>query len=107
MSNYILWVSPEEIGALKIFASGLCSIFLTIYLQVARQLQIFRGSIPLLYETPRPEGAWMDDVDARVESAISFGKKSGFIQAGGHVVVITGWRQGAGSSNTVRILPVN
>merc|ERR1711971_1273749 len=79
----------------------------TRFPQVVRQLQIFRGSIPLLYETPRPEGAWMDDVDARVESAISFGKKSGFIQAGGHVVVITGWRQGAGSSNTVRILPVN
>ena len=55
----------------------------------------------------RPEGAWMDDVDARVESAIGFGKKSGFIKAGDHVVVITGWRQGAGSSNTVRILPVN
>merc|ERR1711971_224695 len=79
----------------------------TRFPQGARQLQIFRGSIPLLYEAPRPEGAWMDDVDARVEAAISFGKKSGFIQAGGHVVVITGWRQGAGSSNTVRILPVN
>jgi len=79
----------------------------TRFPQVARQLQIFRGSIPLLYEAPRPEGAWMDDVDARVEAAIGFGKKSGFIKAGDHVVVITGWRQGAGSSNTVRILPVN
>ena len=74
---------------------------------MARQLQIFRGSIPLLYEAPRPEGAWMDDVDARVQYAIDFGKRSGFIKAGDHVVVITGWRQGAGSSNTVRILPVN
>ena len=36
----------------------------------------------------------MDDVDARVEAAIGFGKKSGFIKAGDHVVVITGWRQG-------------
>merc|ERR1719251_564351 len=79
----------------------------TRFPQVARQLQIFRGSIPLLYEAPRPEGAWMDDVDARVQYAIDFGKRSGFIKAGDHVVVITGWRQGAGSSNTVRILPVN
>merc|ERR1712226_236909 len=75
--------------------------------QVARQLQLYRGCIPLLYDQARPEGAWMDDVDARVQYAIDFGKKSKFIAAGDNVVVITGWRQGSGSSNTVRILPVN
>jgi len=75
--------------------------------QVARQLQLYRGCIPLLYEKPRPEGAWMDDVDARVQYAIDFGKQSKFISSGDNVVVITGWRQGSGSSNTVRILPVN
>merc|ERR1712198_630177 len=74
--------------------------------QAARQAQIFRGCIPLLYEKPRPEGAWMDDVDARVQYAIDFGKKSNFISSGDNVVVITGWRQGSGSSNTVRILNV-
>merc|ERR1711992_285611 len=74
--------------------------------QVARQLQLYRGCIPLLYEQPRPEGAWMDDVDARVHYAIDFGKKSKFISSGDNVVVITGWRQGSGSSNTVRILQV-
>merc|ERR1712226_630940 len=74
--------------------------------QVARQLQLYRGCIPLLYEQARPEGAWMDDVDARVQYAIDFGKKSKFIAAGDNVVVITGWRQGSGSSNTVRILQV-
>ena len=76
----------------------------TRFPQVARQAQIFRGCIPLLYEKPRPEGAWMDDVDARVQYAIDFGKKSNFISSGDNVVVITGWRQGSGSSNTVRIL---
>jgi len=75
--------------------------------QVARQLQLYRGCIPLLYEKARPEGAWMDDVDARVQYAIDFGKRSNFISSGDNVVVITGWRQGSGSSNTVRILPVN
>jgi len=74
--------------------------------QVARQLQLYRGCIPLLYEKPRPEGAWMDDVDARVQYAIDFGKQSKFISSGDNVVVITGWRQGSGSSNTVRILQV-
>merc|ERR1739844_107606 len=74
--------------------------------QVARQLQLYRGCIPLLYEQKRPEGAWMDDVDARVQYAIDFGKQSKFIAAGDNVVVITGWRQGAGASNTMRILQV-
>merc|ERR1712209_335848 len=78
----------------------------TRFPQVARQLQVFRGCIPLFYEQDRPAGAWMDDVDARVQYAIDFGKKSNFIAAGDNVVVITGWRQGAGSSNTVRILQV-
>jgi len=78
----------------------------TRYAQVARQAQVFRGCIPLHYEKPRPDGAWIDDVDARVNYAIDFGKKSNFIAAGDNVVVITGWRQGSGSSNTVRILQV-
>jgi len=72
--------------------------------QVARQLQLYRGCIPLLYGKERPDGAWMDDVDARVQYAIDFGKTSKFISSGDNVVVITGWRQGSGSSNTVRIL---
>jgi len=75
--------------------------------QVARQLQLYRGCIPLLYDQARPEGAWMDDVDARVQYAIDFGKRSKFVASGDNVVVITGWRQGSGSSNTMRILPVN
>merc|ERR1711963_43244 len=58
-------------------------VLTTSYAQVARQAQVFRGCIPLHYEKPRPDGAWIDDV-----------------------VVITGWRQGSGSSNTVRILQV-
>merc|ERR1712012_1117515 len=78
----------------------------TRFPQVARQLQVFRGCIPLFYEQDRPAGAWMDDVDARVQYAIDFGKASNFIAAGDNVVVITGWRQGSGSSNTVRILSV-
>ena len=76
----------------------------TRFPQVARQAQILRGCIPLYYEKERPAGAWMDDVDARVQYAIDFGKKSNFISVGDNVIVVTGWRQGSGSSNTVRIL---
>jgi len=75
----------------------------TRYGQVARQMQIFRGCIPLLYEKER-EADWMKDVDDRVQYAIDFGKRSNFIAPGDNVVVITGWKKGSGSSNTVRIL---
>merc|ERR1711942_391074 len=71
----------------------------------ARQIQLYRGCIPLLYEKERA-GDWMKDVDDRVQFAIDFGKRSNFIATGDNVVVITGWRQGSGSSNTVRVLAV-
>lgn len=73
--------------------------------QVARQMQIYRGCVPLFFTKPRPAD-WMTDVDERVQYAIDFGKRSNFVSVGDKVVVITGWRKGAGSSNTVRILPV-
>merc|ERR1712158_19942 len=86
--------------------SGATSHIVTRYTQVARQMQIFRGCIPLLYEQER-DADWMKDVDNRVQHAIDFGKRSAFIAPGVNVVVITGWRQGSGSSNTVRIMPVH
>jgi len=81
-------------------------ISVTRYPQVARQMQIFRGCIPLLYEQDK-DADWMKDVDNRVQHAIDFGKRSAFIAPGDNVVVITGWKQGSGSSNTVRIMPVS
>jgi len=78
----------------------------TRYPTPARQMQLYRGCIPMYYETPRPDGDWMEDVDARVQFAIDFGKRSNFISSGDNVVVITGWKKGSGSSNTVRILEV-
>merc|ERR1739844_32019 len=78
----------------------------TRYGQVARQMQIFRGCIPLLYEKER-DADWMKDINDRVQYAIDFGKRSNFIGTGDNVVVITGWQKGSGSSNTVRIMPVS
>ena len=49
---------------------------------------------------------WMMDVEHRIQFGINFGKKKKFIKTGDPIVAITGWRQGAGSSNTVRILYV-
>jgi len=66
-------------------------------------MQIYRGCIPLLYEE-EIDPDWMKDVDNRVQYAIDLGKKANFVSSGDNIVIITGWRKGSGSSNTVRIL---
>merc|ERR1711990_842223 len=69
----------------------------------ARAMQIFRGVVPLFYPEGRAED-WGQDVDDRIQFGVDFGKKNGFIKTGDTVICITGWRKGAGSSNTIRIL---
>jgi len=84
----------------------LCPILaVTRFDQVARKMQLYRGILPMLYEEER-KGDWSADVDDRVQFAVDFGKKNKFISAGDNIVVVTGWRQGSGSSNTARILTV-
>jgi len=74
--------------------------------QAARQMQLYRGVVPLYYSEARMDD-WSADVDERIQYCVDFGKKNGFIKSGDPVICITGWRKGAGSSNTVRILYVN
>jgi len=69
----------------------------------ARAMQIFRGVVPLFYPEGRADD-WGQDVDDRIQFGVDFGKKNGFIKTGDTVICITGWRKGAGSSNTIRIL---
>ncbi|CAF0856695.1 unnamed protein product [Rotaria sordida] len=47
---------------------------------------------------------WLLDVDARVMDAISLAKKRGFCASGDAVIVVTGWRPGCGTTNTLRII---
>merc|ERR1719273_904551 len=67
--------------------------------QAARQMQLYRGVVPLYYSEPRMDD-WSADVDERIQYCVDFGKKNGFIKSGDPVICITGWRKGAGSSNT-------
>jgi len=73
--------------------------------QIARQCHLWRGILPLHY-TEQRDADWMKDVDARVQYGVNFGKTRGFIQGGDPIIVITGWKQGAGFTNTMRILYV-
>merc|ERR1712156_225858 len=80
-------------------------VAVTRFDQVARQLQLHRGVLPLYYTEGRNDD-WSKDVDMRVEYGMDFGKKHGFVKSGQTVICVTGWRQGAGASNTIRMLNV-
>jgi len=75
--------------------------------QVARQLHLHRGLVPIFFQADvLPH--WPDDIDARIKAAVAYGREGEqFIHAGSHIVVVTGWRKGAGSTNTTRILTVD
>ena len=49
---------------------------------------------------------WIEDVDMRVCLAIKRGWQKRIIEGGDSVVLVTGWREGPGHTNTVRILVV-
>merc|ERR1712002_210346 len=77
----------------------------TRFPMVARQCHLYRGIVPIHYTGDRVED-WMDDVNARVDYAVEYGKQMGFIKSGDPVVVVTGWQKGAGFTNTMRVLYV-
>jgi len=82
-------------------------IAVTRHEQVARQCHLWRGILPIHYREPRPTGDWIVDVDGRVQYGINFGKTRGFIHSGDPIIVITGWKKGAGYTNTMRVLYVD
>jgi pyruvate kinase len=74
--------------------------------QTTRQGHLWRGILPLLYSSPKLDD-WSQDVDARVNAGIALGLARGLLHQGDHVIVITGWRRGPGSTNTMRIQTVS
>jgi len=49
---------------------------------------------------------WTQDVDSRIQCAVDFGKKRNYLKGGDTIVIVTGWRKGAGATNTMRIITV-
>ncbi|CAF3627568.1 unnamed protein product [Rotaria sp. Silwood1] len=96
-------------------------------LQTARHMHLYRGCCPVYVASTQnadyeKEGEplfkqhhisanqalsmseWLLDVDARVIDAIKLGKARGFVSTGDAVIVVTGWRPGHGTTNTLRII---
>nr|KAG5689524.1 hypothetical protein BaRGS_008899 [Batillaria attramentaria] len=47
---------------------------------------------------------WTADVDRRIWKALDAAMARGFVHTGDPVVVLTGWKPGSGSTNTMRII---
>nr|XP_034321073.1 pyruvate kinase PKM isoform X6 [Crassostrea gigas] len=71
--------------------------------QTARQCHLFRGIFPIHY-VDSVMSEWTVDVDRRIYKGIQSGMDRGFIQKGDPVIIITGWKPGSGSTNTMRII---
>nr|QIL87619.1 pyruvate kinase [Strongylocentrotus intermedius] len=73
---------------------------------IARQIHLHRGCFPLLYPYPAEEKGcnWSEDIDNRVKFAVEIGKGRKFFEDNTPVIVVTGWRSGAGFTNTMRII---
>ncbi|XP_049772418.1 pyruvate kinase-like [Schistocerca cancellata] len=77
-------------------------VTITRYAQVARQANLYRGIIPLIYQA-QPKEDWIEDQNDRIDFAIDFGKQRGFVEEGSAVVIVAGWRPGSGYTNTLRL----
>jgi len=71
--------------------------------QVARQAHLYRGVVPVLIKADRGND-WTNDVDQRIQYSIDVLKRRNAVKAGDPIVVVTGWRQGAGATNTMRVV---
>ncbi|KAG8331984.1 hypothetical protein J6590_029588 [Homalodisca vitripennis] len=74
--------------------------------QAARQFHLYRGIQPVIYEAPIDHD-WLKDIENSVQYGLEFGKNFNFIRPNDHVVIVTGWRQGSGNTNTMRIIKVD
>ncbi|XP_069074547.1 pyruvate kinase PKLR isoform X7 [Pleurodeles waltl] len=73
--------------------------------QVARIAHLSRGVFPVLYREPQLQ-VWADDVDRRVQFGIEIGKVRGFLHPEDIVIIVTGWRPGAGFTNIMQVVKV-
>ncbi|CAB3257829.1 unnamed protein product [Arctia plantaginis] len=78
-------------------------IAVTRYVQVARQMHMWRGIIPIIYEDD-PDITWMRDVEKRANCGVRWAIEKGFARDDDPIVIISGWKNGSGTTNTMRVI---
>lgn len=80
-----------------------CPIFAVSRFEgVSRCLHLYRGIFPVFYNAEKiPD--WSKDVDARVHHGLKVALRRGVVKAGDPIVIVTGWQQGSGFTNTMRV----
>uniref|UniRef100_A0A1D1XJG8 Pyruvate kinase n=1 Tax=Anthurium amnicola TaxID=1678845 RepID=A0A1D1XJG8_9ARAE len=71
--------------------------------QTARQIHLYRGCYPFVYDKPKDKD-WQIDVENRISWGISRAANLGILKSGDPVIAIQGWKGGLGNTNTMRIL---
>ncbi|KAL4216557.1 hypothetical protein ACF0H5_024280 [Mactra antiquata] len=71
--------------------------------QTARQAHLYRGVFPIHY-VDGVMNEWTVDVDRRIYKGIQVGMDRGFVQVSDPIVIVTGWKPGSGSTNTMRVI---
>ncbi|KAG9304079.1 hypothetical protein G9A89_005989 [Geosiphon pyriformis] len=76
--------------------------------QTARQIHLYRGCYPFIYDVPpqtdNTDDQWQEDVENRIKWGINHAKFLKILQSGDAVIAIQGWKGGLGNTNTLRIL---
>lgn len=72
--------------------------------EVARHMVLHRAVVPLLVK--EVEAEWVDDMDQCIKLAMEVGRERNVLRVEDLVVVVTGWRSGAGYTNTLRVIKV-
>ena len=70
-----------------------------------RQAHLNRGCFPYQFTGERVE-PWEQDVNIRIQWAMTKGIADGFLKSGDSVVAVHGWKHGSSATNTVRLLTV-
>ncbi|KAK9504144.1 hypothetical protein O3M35_010542 [Rhynocoris fuscipes] len=77
-------------------------IAVTRHAQVARQAHLFRGILPVYYDK-QPLQDWVLDIEDRVRHGLQKAFIRKYITVGDPIIIVTGWKQGTGFTNTIRL----
>ncbi|XP_023290529.1 pyruvate kinase [Orussus abietinus] len=78
-------------------------VAITRYSAVSRLLQISFGIHPIHF-SHAPLSDWNKDMDTRIQWGMNYLRNEKFIDTGDVVVIVSGWCQGSGFTNSIRVV---